>query len=54
MFVLFQESFLQLQVCHRYRSNSAKLQKRVQCKAKELAFLRSLPSENYFGEARVA
>ena len=28
-------------------------EKRVQCNAKELAFLRALPSESNFGEARV-
>ena len=28
-------------------------QKRGQCNAKELAFLRSLPSDSNFGEARV-
>ena len=28
-------------------------EKRVQCNAKELAFLRSLPSDSNFGEARV-
>jgi len=37
-----------------HHSSSDKVtEKRVQCNAKELAFLRSLPSDSKFGEAKV-
>jgi hypothetical protein len=36
-----------------HSSSDKVTEKRVQCNAKELAFLRSLPSDSNFGEVRV-